>query len=120
MRARIVRGNEEPTTGKGYINPKELTPETYKVYCEMYLGQKIYDVIKPSVSNVSFRMVTRVIDCVNYSLYNNLHLETNKVLLLNKLYTLFLQNMNIELPKDFLYNLTDHLAEYARIMNSQG
>lgn len=118
MQVRIVEGNQPQTLGQGMINPKELTPETYRLYCELYLSQKIYEVIKPVSKDTNFRMVSRIIDCISASLYDNLNLETNKVLLLNKLYALFLQNLNLEISKEFLYNLVDHLANYASIMYS--
>ena len=90
------------------INPKELTRETYLEYCELYLIDKIYAVI-PITVPLSYNNVSKLIGCINTHLFLTLNTETSKLLLLNRIYTLFMEAGNFELSKEFLYELVKNL-----------
>ena len=92
------------------INPKDLTKETYYVYCRLYLIQKIHDVI-PISSLIEYRHIATLINGIDPFLFMNLHIETNKILLLNHIYSMFM-SLNAELSKEFLYDIMVHLASY--------
>lgn len=107
MEARIVGGQQQET--KTLINPQELTPETYKIYCVLYLSEHIYNLIKDK-TDVKYARVKRIVDATESVLLDNLHTQTNKVLLINKIYSLFLEYENIQLPKEYLNELVCYIA----------
>ena len=109
MEARLTGG--VPNVSTGVVNPKELTPDTFKYYCRLYLIERIYEVI-PVTSMIEYGHITKLIYCVDPILFKNLHLETNKILLLNEIYCLFMENTNQELSRQFLYEKISHLASY--------
>ena len=110
MEARLTGGSPSGVTTGG-INPRDLTPETYKYYCRLYLIEHISKVI-PSTSNIEYGHVAKAINCIDPVLFENLHLETMKILLLNQIYALFMQAANQEISKEFLYEKISHIASY--------
>lgn len=101
---------------KGFINPAELTPDTYIHYCRLYLIERIYKMC-PITSGINYGHVSRLINMMDYKLFRNLNIETNKVILINYLYSLFLSCLEIELPKDVLYTYAEHFASYDPNLN---
>ena len=95
----------------GGVNPSELTPETYVYYCKLYLIERIAEVI-PSTSITEYGDVCKLINCIDPILFKNLQLETNKLLLLNKIYSLFMEGTKEELSREFLYEKVCHIAKY--------
>jgi hypothetical protein len=116
MEARLTGRVATPTAtstnnGVGGVNPRELTPETYEHYCRLYLIERIYEVI-PGTSTTSYGNVAKLINCIDPILFENLNLETNKLLLLNKIYSLFMSASNEEISREFLYKQVSHIASY--------
>lgn len=108
MEVKLMRGtnnNQKVVTG---INPKELTKETYEHYCRLYLIQKIYD----ALDTAEYKVVANIINSIDAVLFNNLQLETNKLLLLNEIHSLIMANMDVNLSREFLYDKMVHLANY--------
>lgn len=96
---------------KGFIDPKELTTDTYIHYCRLYLTDRIWKLC-PSTSVANYGHVNRLVNIIDYKLFKNLHLETNRVLLINYIYSTFLSCLEIELPREELYKFTEHLCSY--------
>ena len=113
MQIRLTGGT--PNTTIGRINPKELTPETFEYYCRLYLIERIYEVI-PVTSEIQYGNVCNLINSVDSILFNNLQIETNKILLLNQIYALFMQLSNEALSREFLYEKVSHLASYDPVL----
>ena len=110
MEVRLTGGaTNYATTGR--VNPKELTEDTYEHYCRLYLIERIYEII-PSTSNLEYGHVSKLINCISSSLFKNLQLETNKIILLNKIYSLFREATNEIISHEFLYNQMVHIASY--------
>ena len=86
MEARLSRGPVKVQNGVSVsrVNPKELTPETYEHYCRLYLIENIYETIH-STSCLDYGCVSKLINSIDPILFKNLNLETNKLLLLNKI-----------------------------------
>lgn len=95
----------------GRINPKELTPETYIHYCRLFLTERVFEVI-PQGSTTNYGHISKLINCIDPILFKNLNLETNKVLLLNKIYALFMEATEEQLSREYLYNKITQLASY--------
>lgn len=95
----------------GRINPKELTPDTFPFYCRLYLIENIYKVI-PATSEIEYKHVSQLIHCISPILFKNLKCETNKILLLNEIYSLFMELSNEAFSREFLYGLVTHIASY--------
>lgn len=91
------------------INPKELTPETYDIYCRLYLIQNINDVI-PVTCLLNYGHIYKLINAIDPILFKDFSSHTGKLLLLNEIYSTFM-SFNVELSREFLYNLLTHLAE---------
>lgn len=116
MEARLSGGKTHvSTTG---INPADLTPDTYEYYCRMFLIERIYEII-PIVSNIQYGDVSRLINRVDSILFKDLHLETNKILLLNRIYCLFMESTNQMISKEFLYEKVSHIAKYDPALNGK-
>ena len=116
MEARLAGRVTTPTTtdtnnGMGGVNPRELTPETYEYYCRLYLIERIHAII-PATSPLNYGNVAKLINCIDPILFENLNLETNKLLLLNKIYSLFMSATNEEISREFLYKHVSHIASY--------
>ena len=94
----------------GKINPKELTEDTYEYYCRLFLIERINEVI-PITSEVQYRHIVKIIHSVNPILFEKLHLETNKILLLNEIYSKFMMVTNEELSREYLYKQMVALAD---------
>jgi hypothetical protein len=92
------------------VNPAELNEETYDEYCRLYLIEKIYGAI-PVTSPVGYKHVAKLINCIHPSLFKNLQTETAKLILLNKIYSLFMQ-LDVELYRAFLYEQVTHISKY--------
>lgn len=95
------------------INPLELTKETYIEYCRLYLTDKIHAIV-PIGSLLEYRHVSRIIKLIDSNLFLNLNTETGKLILLNKIYSLFMEAGNHQLSREFLHKLLDELdlSEY--------
>ena len=107
MEVRLV-GGQSVING---VNPRELTSDTYHYYCRLYLIEKIYEVI-PVTSEIEYGHITKLINCIDPVLFKNLYLETNKLLLLNQIYALFMEATNESISREFLYEKMVHLANY--------
>ena len=94
----------------GTINPRDLNKKTYVEYCRLYLTEKIYEQI-PATCPLKYNHVSRLINCINPIMFDNLTVETNKILLLNKIYSLFMVT-DVELYRPFLYELIMHISGY--------
>ena len=90
------------------IKQSELNSTTYPVYCNLYLIQKIYDEL-PASLGFTYGDVSIIINSIDSRLYNNLCNETTEIILLNQIYTLFMQN-NVELSREVLKGLVSHLS----------
>lgn len=90
------------------IKREELDTTSYPIYCNLYLIQKIYEAI-PSSEGIEYCDITTIVNLVDTKLYDSLCSETTEIILLNQVYTLFMQN-GIELKRDFLYELVHHLS----------
>lgn len=104
------------TTNTGKINPKDLTAETFQIFCELHLTEQIWGVVKGQVpiimigEEVKYRHISKIVGCINPILYEGLNTETGKLLLLNQIYRLFMQLADIELYRPFLYEKVNYLA----------
>lgn len=116
MEVRLTGGNTKPNTVTGRVNPAELTPETYEYYCRLYLIERIYEEI-PITSVLEYGHVAKLINSISSTLFKNLQLETNKILLLNKIYSLFRSASNEEISREFLYEKMVHLASCDPYLN---
>lgn len=116
MEARLTGGTPNVLTGR--INPKELNEVTFKYYCRLYLIEKIYEVI-PSTSQVQYKDVANIINSINTVLFEELNKETNVILLLNQIYSMFLSITNEELSRVFLYEKIKHIASYDPAINTE-
>lgn len=94
-------------TNVSKIKENELNSSTYPIYCNLYLIQKIYEEI-PSSFGLLYSDVAHLINAIDESLYDSLNTETSEIILLNQVYSLFMQN-DIELDREFLYELVHHL-----------
>ena len=104
--------NGTPTNnGMGGVNPRELTPDKYEYYCRLYLIERIYSVI-PGTSGLTYGCVAKLINSIDPILFEDLHLETSKLLLLNEIYSSFMSASNEEISREFLYNHVCHIASY--------
>lgn len=101
----------EMSVKRGQIDPRELNLETYYEYCQLYLGERIYEQI-PITSPIDYRTVMKVLDCVSDVLLDNLNTETGKIILINKIYSLFRKICDVELSREFLYEQAVHLSKY--------
>ena len=110
MEAKLT-GRTTETTMLGKVNPRELNETTYYYYCTLYLTERIYEVI-PVTSDIQYGDVAKLINAINPELFERLYVETNKVILLNQIYSLFMQASNEELSREFLYNHVTHLSKY--------
>ena len=90
------------------INPKELTPETYDIYCRLYLIQNIYEVI-PATSLLNYGHIFKLINSIDPLLFDNFSTHTGKLLLLNQIYATFMA-VEVELSREFLYEKLTFLA----------
>lgn len=103
-------------TNTGRINPKDLTAETFPIFCELHLTEQIWNVVKTQVpvinlqDQIRYSHVSRIIGRINPILYEGLHTETGRLLLLNEIYRLFMQIAEIELYRPFLYKRVNYLA----------
>lgn len=100
-----------PNNGMSRVNPKELTPEKYEYYCRLYLIENIYSII-PSMSSLTYGCVAKLINCIDPILFEGLNVETNKLLLLNEIYSLFMSASNEEISREFLYEQVTHISKY--------
>lgn len=91
------------------INPKDLTEETYDIYCRLYLVQKINEVI-PVTCLLNYGHVYKLINSIDPVLFMDFKSHTGKLLLLNKIYSLFM-SVNVELSRQFLYEQISYLAD---------
>ncbi len=115
MEARLTGGQTTGGVTTSGINPRELTPDTYQYYCRLYLIEHIAKVI-PSTSFTEYGHVAKLINCIDPVLFRNLYLETNKILLLNQIYALFMEATNEEISKEFLYEKITHIANYDPVL----
>ena len=90
------------------INPRELTPETYDIYCRLYLIQNINDVLDATCI-LNYSHVYKLIYSIDPILFDNFTTHTGKLLLLNQIYSLFMA-ANTELSREFLYQKLTYLA----------
>lgn len=97
----------ENKTANG-INPKELTPETYDIYCRLYLIQNINEVI-PITAMINYGHVYKLINAIDPILFNDINTHTGKLLLLNQIYAMFM-SVDVELSREFLYEKLTFLA----------
>lgn len=104
---------------KGILNPADLTADTYIHYCRLYLTDKIW-ALCPVASPINYGHVSRIVGLIDYKLFKNLNIETNKVLLLNYIYSTFLACTDYMLPKDKLYEFVDHLRTYDPSLHTRG
>ena len=116
MEARLTGGSPNILTGR--INPKELNTVTFKYYCRLYLIEKIYEYL-PDTSPVEYKNVANIINSIDSVLFEDLNTETNVVLLLNQIYSMFRSLANEELPRPFLYEKIKHLASYDPVANTE-
>lgn len=100
----------------GRVNPMDLNNDTYPIYCQLYLIQNIYEII-PSTSLIEYRHVSGLIKLIPNVLYQNLNTETDKLLLLNKIYQLFME-FGVELSREYLYQLVSNLYNNLSVMKS--
>ena len=91
------------------INPKELTPETYDIYCRLYLVQNITEVL-PVTCTLSYGSVYKLINSIDPILFMDLNTHTSVLLLLNQVYSLFMA-MDVELSREFLFEKIDYLVK---------
>lgn len=91
------------------IDPKDLTEDKYIDFCKMYLTERIHEVIPPT--ELLYRHVSKLIKCIRPVLFKDLYIETNKILLLNKIYSLFME-VDVELSRAFLYEKVSYIAQY--------
>ena len=92
---------------------------SYEAYLKrLYLIEKIYEVI-PSTSMVQYKDVANIINSINSVLFEELDKETNVVLLINQIYSMFLSITNEELSRVFLYEKVKHLASYDPVVNTE-
>ena len=116
MEARLSGGT--PNVVIGRINPKDLNEDTYEYYCRLYLIERIYEII-PATSEIEYKHVAKIINSIDTILFKNLYVETNKILLLNQIYSLFMQLSNEEISRVFLYERITHLASYDPAVNTE-
>lgn len=95
------------------INPDELNIDTYPQYCKMYLIQQINDYIQPNMSLTYFD-VYKLINSIDDILFLNLRNTSGVLLLSNKVYQLFMC-VNMELNREFLFNVVYHVAQYCKV-----
>lgn len=107
MEARLTTA----TTQQHGVNPRELTPETYQYYCRLYLIKRIFEVI-PAGSMIEYGHVSKLVNCIDPILFQNLQLETNKIILLNEIYSTFMEALNQPIDEAFLYQHITHVASY--------
>lgn len=105
-----LTGGVQPTI-LGKVNPRDLNEKTFYYYCTLYLTEKIYEVI-PVTSSISYGMIAKLIGSIDPELFDNLRLETNKIILLNQIYTAFMMASEEQLSREFLYGIMCHLASY--------
>ena len=103
----------------GKVNPRDLTPETYEYYCRLYLIERIYEVI-PVTSEIEYRHVAKIINAIDPVLFRNLNVETNRILLLNEIYSRFMTNTDEQLSREFLYDKVAHIASYDPALYTRG
>lgn len=106
MEVRLTGGPKEKTGG--VIKQDELTPETYLYYCRLYLIEHISNNVS---SNINYGIVSKTIHRIDPILFKNLNLETNKILLLNQIYSFFMEE-NERISQEFLYEKISHIANY--------
>lgn len=92
------------------IDPRELNEDSYVEYCRLYLTERLYEVT-PVTAIFNYGNISRIIKCINRDMYLNLNTETGKLLLLNKIYSLFMEG-NQAYDREFLYKHMCHLANY--------
>lgn len=90
------------------VNPSELTKETYFKFCRLYLIQEINKVI-PITCPIQYRHIFKLINSISPALFDSLHTETGKVILLNEVYALFM-SVEAELSREFLYGIINYIA----------
>lgn len=91
------------------INPKDLTEETYDIYCRLYLIQNINEVI-PITCLLNYGHVYKLIYSIDPVLFDDFNSHTRKLLLLNQIYSLFMA-VDVELSREFLYEKLTYLAD---------
>ena len=92
------------------INPTELNEESYIEYCRLYLIQRVYEVL--SSYGVEYGNIYRLINAIDPSYFDSLITETGKILLINKIYSIFMATYNMEISREYLYQHAENLAKY--------
>lgn len=113
MEARLTGGTQNQVTGG--VNPRELTPETYQYYCRLFIIKRIFEVVPPT-SLIEYGHISKLINSIDPVLFKNLQLETNKILLLNEIYSTFMEALNFPLSEAFLYEKISHIASYDPVL----
>lgn len=99
---------------KGNLNMDDLNIDTFPIFCRLYLVQEITKSL-PNTCPIQYCHVTRLINSISPVLYENLNTEIGKILLLNEIYSLFME-VEVKLSKDFLYNIVCYLSKYAYVI----
>lgn len=106
-----IKKPQQQSTVLGKVDPRDLNERTFYYYCTMYLTENIHAVI-PVTSNLSYGTIAKLIASIDPELFDNLHIETNKIILLNQIYTAFMMASEEQISREFLYTLMCHIASY--------
>lgn len=99
---------------KGNLNMDDLNIDTFPIFCRLYLVQEITKSL-PNTCPIQYCHATRLINSISPVLYENLNTEIGKILLLNEIYSLFME-VEVKLSKDFLYDIVCYLSKYAYVV----
>lgn len=98
-------------TVTGLGKPSDLNKTTYEEYCRLYLIERINDVIPSLTSKITYNGIYRLINIIHSDLFTDLDNETTKIILLNKIYSLFMAQYNEILSREYLMDHLNHLSK---------
>lgn len=101
----IKRGGE-----KGKIEKEHLTRSSYIEFCRMYITENIFNELSVNYP-ITFLDISSKIKRIRNDMFSDLGTETSKMLLLNKIYYLFME-LGFQLDKDFLYQKVNYITEF--------
>lgn len=105
MKVQLAGRYEEKTNDP--IKQNELTAETYPYFCRLYLSKFIAE----EKGNIKYRVITAIINSIDPILFQNLKLETNKYLLLEQIYSLFMEE-DEKISREFLYDKISYISKF--------
>ena len=84
------------------------TEDEFLNYCQNFLSEKIYEVI-PQESDMKYRHVAQLINCLTLEMFRNLNIKTNRILLVVKINSLF-KAVNTSINENILHIAIESLA----------